>query len=229
MIGDIDNYVQLATTAICTNTALFRAVRFRDRRWALLGLFSGIFFLGTLYYEIFFLFYDETPFYTSIADLSWYTSYVFLLLLLIYVNVKNREQDGNPGTFVEMDRSILAWARRSNPLIWGVPVFTIAMFAVFIQRGDYVLNTIVLLMMTGILWHAVYGLLSIRQHPERKAKQQMLFAAAILFCFLEYALWIASIFFWTGYTVTNIYFWIDFLLSASFLLFIPAVGRLVRP
>ena len=230
MIGDIDNAIQLATTLICAIVALFRAVKFKGRRWALLGLFSGLFFLGTLYYQVFFLFYDETPLYLSIADLSWYTSYLFLLMLVIYVNVHNREVDmqtsRKQGAFAEMDRNILRWARRSNPVIWIVPTFTITMFFIFIQRGDYLLNFIVLVLMTGIMWHSVYGLVTIQSNPQRKQRQQMLFVVTFLFCLTEYALWVSSLF-WTGYTITNNYFWFDFLLSAMFLLFIPAVGRTV--
>ena len=214
MIGDIDNYIQLATTAICASVAFYNASKTRAREWLLLGLFSGLFFLGTLYYQLFYLFYNDDPHVVNISDLSWYTSYLFLLLL------ENRKE-----TPARLSNGVREWARNTNPIIWIVPVFTISMFILFIMRGDYFLNLVVLVFMTGIMWHAVYGLISLRGDPER-TKQKMLFIVTLVFCLTEYALWISSLF-WSGYKITNIYFWFDFLLSFTFLLFIPAVKKVV--
>jgi len=228
MIGDIDNYIQLATTAICASVAFYNAAKTKAREWLLLGLFSGLFFLGTLYYQLFYLFYNDDPHVVNISDLSWYTSYLFLLLLVIYINVQNREQDieGNrKETPAAFSNGVREWAKNTNPIIWIVPVFTISMFILFIMRGDYFLNLVVLIFMTGIMWHAVYGLISLRGDPER-TKQKMLFIVTLVFCLTEYALWISSLF-WSGYKITNIYFWFDFLLSFTFLLFIPAVRKVV--
>lgn len=228
MIGDIDNYIQLATTAICASVAFYNASKTRAREWLLLGLFSGLFFLGTLYYQLFYLFYNDDPHVVNISDLSWYTSYLFLLLLVIYINVQNREQDieeNRKETPAAFSNGVKEWAKNTNPIIWIVPVFTISMFILFIMRGDYFLNLVVLIFMTGIMWHAVYGLISLRGDPER-TKQKMLFIVTLVFCLTEYALWISSLF-WSGYKITNIYFWFDFLLSFTFLLFIPAVKKVV--
>ena len=41
MIESIDNTIQMAVAGLCAWIALYRAVRSKERAWALLGLFSG--------------------------------------------------------------------------------------------------------------------------------------------------------------------------------------------
>ncbi len=80
MIETIDNTFQLAATGICAGISLFRGVRRKERAWALLGLFAGIFFLGDLYWLLFMVFFGDEPQFFTISDLSWYTSYLFQAL-----------------------------------------------------------------------------------------------------------------------------------------------------
>ena len=49
----------------------------------------------------------------------------------------------------------------------------------------------------------------------------------LAFIALEYALWTASCF-WVSDTLTNPYFWFDFLLTLVLLLFLPAVRKAVE-
>lgn len=49
----------------------------------------------------------------------------------------------------------------------------------------------------------------------------------LTFTALEYALWTASCF-WVSDTLTNPYFWFDFLLTLVLLLFLPAVRKAVE-
>ena len=85
MIETVVNIIQLIITGVCSGIALFNAVRTEHRAWTLVGLFSGIFFMGDLYWLLFLLFYGETPPYSFIPYMSWYASYLFMLLLLVTV------------------------------------------------------------------------------------------------------------------------------------------------
>ena len=92
MIESVENALQLLVTGICAVISAYKAVAFRSRTWALLLLFSGAFFLGDLYWLLFMLFYGETPYYSYIPDLSWYTSYLFLFLLLHHAGVNTKKK-----------------------------------------------------------------------------------------------------------------------------------------
>lgn len=223
MIETVINLIQLVLTGTCAYIALYRAVRQKARSWALLSLFLGIFFLGDLYWQLFLVFYHTTPQYTSISELSWYTSYLFLLLLAIYVRT---EICGHRMPSVRECGGLAGWARRFSPLLWCVPVFTIGMCIFFMQRGDYFSNILAAVLMTGLLWHALSGLLSLRKAPSPQGDQKMFFVVVLLFCLTEYALWTSSCF-WTGNTIANVYYWFDLLLSLIFVLFLPALGKAV--
>lgn len=212
MIESIENAIQLIATGLCSVTALWNAVRSKERIWVLLGLFAGIFFLGDLYWQLYLVFYDETPMF-YISEFSWYTSYLFLLLLLVYINVENSQ----------------GWKFRLRPGYLCIPVFTFGMCAFYMTRGDYLSNIVAALLMTGLIWHACYGL-----HMTQKQKRvgespdhgRMLFIVTLVFCAEEYGIWTSSCF-WTGDTISNVYFWFDFLLSITIVLFPPALRKAV--
>ena len=208
MIESIENAIQLLVTGLCACSALYYGVRTKDRTWALLGLSAGIFFLGDLYWQLFLVFYDKTPeFY--ISEFSWYTSYLFLLLLLIYINVKNAED----------------WKFRLQPQYLCIPAFTLGMCIFYMHWGDYLSNIVVAILMTGLIWHACYGLQMARKQPGGK-NRRMLFIVTLIFCASEYGMWTSSCF-WMGDTIANIYFWFDFLLSITFVLLLPALRKAV--
>ncbi len=231
MIETIENAVQMLFTLVCTCVAIYYALRYKSRVWALLGLFSGIFFLGDLYWQLFLIFYADTPRYYSVSDLSWYTSYLFLLLLLIYIRLEGMYPEGLPQTKPHgIGEQAKQWFNQTHPLVWCTPVFTGAMCVFFMQWGDYISNIIAALLMTGLIWHALSGLLTIRKESMNGGHAQntrrMLFLVTLLFCAAEYGLWISSCF-WMGDTIANVYFWFGFLLSITFLLFIPALRKVV--
>lgn len=85
MIEAICNAIQLILTGACTVISLLFAFRSKARVWLLLALFSGVFFLGDLYWYLFLVFYQKTPQYSYVSDLSWDAAYLFLFLLLIQV------------------------------------------------------------------------------------------------------------------------------------------------
>ena len=210
MISFIENGIQLAVTCVCAVIALYYGVRRKERTWILLGLFYGIFFLGDLYWQLYIIFYHNASPVFYIADYSWYASYLFLLMMLIQINIKNAKD----------------YKFRLRPVFLLIPLFTLAMCIFYMQWGDYLVNLIAAALMAGLIWHAFYGLKTIHDHPEQGPERRMLFLVTLLFCGTEYALWTSSCF-WMGETIENVYYWFDILLSASFVLFLPALRKAV--
>lgn len=197
MIESIENGIQLVTTAVSTALSVGRAVRSGKRTWLLLALTSGVYFLGDLYWQLFLIFYGETPDYSFIPYLGWYAGYVFLLLLLLEVR--------GPRPAVPRSR-----------VLWLFPVFTVGMGVFYLQWGDWIGNITAAILMGLLLWHAADSLSFWRSVQERG--KRLLAWAVVLFCASEYASWTSSCF-WMGDTLKNPYFWFDTLLSICFLLF----------
>ena len=210
MIPGIDNAIQLVVTGGCAVIALNNALKVRMREWFLLALFYFTFFLGDLYWQLYIVFYDGASPEFYISEFGWYTSYLFLLILLIYINTESNKR----------------WRYRFDPIFMLIPAFTIGMCIFYMQWGDYLSNMITAVLMMGLIWHAFYGLKVLRGRPRQENERRMLFLVTLLFCGTEYALWTSSCF-WMGETVLNIYYWFDILLSVSFVLFLPALRKAV--
>jgi len=209
MMESIENEIQLLLTAVCAGIAGFRAVRSGSREWALLSFFAGAYFLGNLYWLLYLVFYGNTPEFALIPDLGWYSSLLFLLLLLVRVNEKTGA--ALPGS------------------LWAVAAFPAAMCAFYMQWGQAFSNLVYAFLMTLLLRRAVGGLLSIfsiRKNPEGRSGREF-YSAVLLFCGLEYGLWTSSCF-WDSTAAGGPYFWLDVLLSVSFLLFLPALRKAVE-
>ena len=202
MIEIIENGIQLVTTGICTVIALRKGIRLQNRAWIVLALASGVFFLGDLYWELFLVLYGHTPGYSYIPYLSWYASYMFLLLLLFELRVPRTE-------------------RKYRKILWIIPVFSAGMCIFYMQFGDWIGNIITAVFMSLLMWHALDMLLLLRD-----SQRAAIFAVVLLFCIVEYAAWTASCF--GNYeTLAHPYLWLDTLLSAVFLLFPAALGKAV--
>ncbi len=207
MMESIENGIQLLLTGLCAGVSIARALRTQRREWALLGLFSGAYFLGDLYWLLYLVFYGDTTPFPLIPDLCWYASELFLLLLLVFVNGSHSEE-------------------MKNRALWLSAVFPVCMCVFYMQWGQYISNLIYAVLMTLILRRVAGGFLSLPGNPKAQSGRG-LYLAVILFCALEYGLWTISCF-WEGDTVLNPYFWLDILLSVSFLLFLPAVRKVVE-
>jgi hypothetical protein len=223
MIEITDNVIQLISTGLVTIVSMYRSVRFKSQAWNMLGLFSGVYFLGLSYWLLFLLFYRHTPRYSLIQDISWYSSYLFLMLLIIYIRERSSGKDTFP---VKPGAAISLIVKNIRPVIWLIPVFTAGMCIFFMQYGAILSNIIAAVLMTGLLWHAAAGFLSSGGKNGEQSRHRMLYVVTLLFCFTEYALWISSCFF-SGDTLANPYYWIDTFLSLVFLMFIPALRKAV--
>ena len=128
----------LAVTAgFCA--ALRAYLKSREQPWFLLTCFYGTFALGTLYWTLHLLLRQETPQVFYVSDLAWLASYVFLLAL----------------TLTLLD----AGERQSRTgLCWLAPVFCLPQFALYVTRGDLLLNVLMCGLTMMLAWCAVRGL-----------------------------------------------------------------------
>ena len=204
MIESIENGIQICTTGIGAVLAAVWAAKTGKREWYLLFLSCGGYFLGDLYFQIFLIFYDKTPMYADIPYFSWAATYLFLFLLLVNVRGGRVSKIGSKG------------------ILWVIPVFVGAMCAFFIYHGDVLWSLVDSVFMCIIMWVAADGLLDTEAGDRRRG----LYIAALAFCIFEHCAWTASCF-WLGDTIVNPYFWFDTLLSANFLLLVPALRKAV--
>jgi len=196
------NLIQLIFTAICTLVCVYKAYHLRNRAWALLGLTSAVFFLGDLYWQLYIRFYGESPHYSNISYLSWFAAYLFLFMLIS--EVKDRVE------------------HKFNKALWLIPVFTTGMCLYYLQWGSYVDNIVSAVLMSMLIWSAVDCLIVEGKGSDKK----WLYITILVFCLLEYLSWTASCH-WMGDTLSNPYFWFDFLLSFTFLAFPLALRKAV--
>ncbi len=204
MIENYENMIQTAVLLICSGTAAYRAFRYRSRSWILVFFFYGNWALGDIYWLVHLVFFDRTPQIVMVSDLNWYVAYIFLYMLLRHI--------APPETRVE---------KRLLP--WLGPVFALGMAVFFIQWGQIVSNLIYAGLM-GLLLFSVARRLMDRQVY---GGQRFLCALILVFCLLEYGLWISSCLFQSDTLANNPYYWFDLLLTAGFPFFIPAVKKAV--
>ena len=149
---------------------------------------------------------QETPQVFYVSDLAWLASYVFLLAL----------------TLTLLD----AGERQSRTgLCWLAPVFCLPQFLLYVTRGDLLLNVLMCGLTMMLAWCAVRGLVWAKRTENGRLRR--FHGTVLAFTALEYALWTASCF-WVSDTLTNPYFWFDFLLTLVLLLFLPAVRKAVE-
>lgn len=203
MIESIENALQIIVLLICSGIALYRAIANHSQTWVLAFLFFGSWLLGDIYWLVCLLFYGQTPQISIVSDLSWYGSYIFLYLLLYHSSAPDKDS-------------------RKHRLPWLGPVFAAGMAVFFITQGELLSNLIYASLM-GLL---LFAALNRQIDRKRYQNQQLLSGMILLFCLLEYGLWTASCF-WKTDTLSNPYYWFDFLLTVSFVFFLPAIKKAV--
>ena len=204
MIESIENVLQIMVLLGCTGISLYRAAAFQSRSWTLAVFFFGSWVLGDIYWLACLVFYDATPQISIISDLSWYASYTFLYLLLIRA-APPPEKGG---------------IKRLLP--WTGPLLSAALAVFFMQWGEVLSNLIYAALMGLLLFAAINRLMDCGKYRA----QLFLSVLILVFCLLEYGLWISSCFF-QGETLANPYYWFDLLMTASFPVFLPAMKKAV--
>lgn len=203
----IDNSIQLAVMAGCGIYAAVVFFRRKEQAWLLLTCFYGAFALGLVYWLLFIVFRSETPQFSPISDLSWLASLLFLLVLQTTIRLPEEE------TY----RPVWAWA---------APVFCGVMCLYYFRWGDYFLNILWAVLMGACGYYALRGLLfACRQRGY--ARGHLYFHGAVLaFILFEHGLWVASCN-WKGETLSNPYYWFDFLLTAALFAILPTMKKVV--
>ncbi len=197
MIESIDNYIQLALLGVCAALSLNRAIVTRRRSWVLVTLFYSAFFMGSLYWQLYFLYMGVTPGIFYVAELSWYISFLFLFLFMKY----ERESKA------ESPRCLIKWL---------AVLFAGALSIYFMTFGQIISNIISAVLMSLIGIGAVQGLCDIKAGTGIRSRRMLpVFVLALVFFFLEHALWISSCAWHGDYTVLNPYYYIDITISIT--------------
>lgn len=219
MIETTVNALQTLIAGVCAGFSLRNSIRTGSRSWLLLTLFFGSFFFGDLYWQLYLLFYGQTPPYSFAPELNWYSAYLFLILLLANIQGENQAQTGD---------SVIGKAKKkTSPFMMLIPLFTFGMCIFYMNWGSYINNLITAVLMTLLLWYAFRGL-GLRDSSGKTAgKYRSIYIITLLFSLVEYALWTSSCF-WMGDTLRSPYFWFDLLLSFVLILFPAALSKEVR-
>lgn len=206
MLELLDYLVQFLVTAYGFCAAL-REYYYRARRqpWFLLTCFYATFALGTLYWSLHLLLRQETPQVFYVSDLAWLASFVFLLALTLTLPTAEER-------------------RFRTRLCRLVPVVCLPQFILYVTYGDVLSNVFMCGMTMLLAWCAVRGLVWAKRSGG--ARLRRFHGTVLAFAALEYALWTSSCF-WVSDTLTNPYFWFDFLLSLVLLLLLPALRKAV--
>ena len=208
MIELIDNLSQFVAVFIvgCLSSILY--CRSRRQPYFLLSCFYFCFALGCLYWTLYYLLFVETPQIFYVSETGWMASYIFLCLL--QYSLSDREE--------RMFRCRTVWLA---PLI-GIPLLVF-----YCTYGDILSNICICGITIFILWSAIRGI-AYRRHATdttaRNLRQFHILTAA--FIITEYALWTASCF-WISDTLSNPYFWFDFLMTALLCALLPVTRQAV--
>lgn len=206
MIEFLDYITQFAVTTAGFSVSLWRYRRERRQPWFLLTCFYGIFALGLLYWTLHLSLRRETPQIFYVSDLAWIASYVFLLTMVFTLPAPEER-------------------RFRTRLCLLAPAICLPQFFLYITYGDILSNFLMCGMTMLAACCAIRGLVWAKRTGEGRLLR---FHRVVLgFVALEYALWTSSCF-WVSDTLTNPYFWFDFLLSLTLLLFLPAMRRAVE-
>ena len=200
MIESIDNYIQLVFLGISAGISFYKAVVTRMRSWVLVTIFYSAFFMGSLYWQLYFALKGNVPeFYVS--ELSWYVSYLFLYLFLKYQ--KNSKTD-----------------RRPCRIKWLIPLFAGGLSIYYMTFGQIFSNLISALLMSLVAMEAVTGLYLLKDPGAEglniSVRMKPVYVLALVFFFLEYALWTSSCI-WQENSFLNPYYYIDMAISVTML------------
>ncbi|MEG1176787.1 MAG: hypothetical protein RR951_06950 [Ruthenibacterium sp.] len=207
MIEIIDNAIQLFVTTGCALWAGTLAARRKSQSYFILACFYGTFALGLLFWLSYLVIMTDTPKIFYVSDLSWFAS--FLFLLLFNITLATPEERGN--------QSVAAW------LVAAVPA---AVTVCFLFWGDVFGTLLWCPLLTVCTYYSARGLLCARKKTGEGRRRQWIHLAVLFVIFTEFALWTLSYFFKSA-TIESPYFWCDFVLSGALFLLMPAMQRVV--
>lgn len=207
MIEILDNTAQCLAAVLGCGISLFAYCRGRGQAAFLLTCFYGCFALGSLYWTLYLLLFDQTPHVFYVSEIVWISSCIFLYLL----------------QYTLTDPAERAFRHPLMPVVLAAGAVTLVFYCL---TGDIFTSAVRCGVMTALAWGAVRGLTFAGHGGETARARQWLHTVVLCFTVLENALWISSAP-WQGDTLANPYFWIDFLLTGTLLALLPAVGKAV--
>ena len=210
MVENIEGLIQIAVLICCVTVSLYRMFVYKSRRWALVSFFLGSYLTGDLYWQSCIFYFGQTPQISVVSDLSWYAALMFLFILI-------REELESVGyKIVEVKFRSGVGIKWFLPLLG--PLFSAVMALYYMRFGAILSNIIYAAIMGVILYNVIWVLLNIKRDTDNKGSERRVIYLSILIlinCIGEYGAWTASCFF-TGNTITNPYFWFNFLATLSF-------------
>lgn len=205
MVERIDNLIQFAVTLVGCALSCMLYLKERRQAYFTLTCFYGCFTLGSLYWTLYLFLFDQTPLIFLVPEIAWISGCIFLYLLQYTLSTAEERMVRHPAAWL----TVLAGA-----LMLGLYICAHSAGVGLVRCG----------VMTVLAWHAVRGLCGLRgkgEHPRRR-----FYGLVVCFVAAEYCLWTAS-FFWVSDTLTNPYFWFDFLLTGTLFALLPAVRKAV--
>ena len=207
MVELLDNLTQSAATLIAFIGASILYYRTRRQSFFLLACFLGCFMLGTFHWTLYMLLFDSSPQVFYVSELAWNASFLFLLTLA-YLLATEEEK------------------KFRHPVLLLVPVFCIPQLILYLSRGEIFANLLMVGLTMAVAFFAMRGFVFARRQSGQARNLQYFHGAVLVIIFLEFGLWTSSCF-WISDTMSNPYFWFDFLLSASLLALVPAMKKAV--
>ena len=208
MVELLDNVSQLTVTLISGVVMGSLFYKNRNQAYFLLACFYGAYTLGSLYWTLHILLFNHTPPLFYVSDLTWIANYIFLLTL--------------EATLTTADER-----RFRHAAMWLVPVFCVPQLILYLTHGDVLFNLLICGITMVIALCSVRGVLYARMQKGKPRDMQFFHIAVLCVVFLEYSLWTASCF-WISDTLTNPYFWIDFMLTGALFALMPATIKAVE-
>lgn len=204
MIELLDNLVQFLVALVCGALAGLRYVRSRRHPYFLLACFYACFSMAGLYWTLYYLLYDETPHVFYVSEAAWLSSWIFLALLQYFL----------------ADEQERAFRCRR---MWLSPAIGLPLFVFYCTYGDVLMNALSMGLMMLLCWNALRGLAYRRGSSRPRAFHWVILCNMAA----EYSLWTSGCF-WMGDTLANPYFWFDFVLTATLVALLVAVGKAVE-
>lgn len=204
----IDNFLQFLFTmaaGIWTGILFYRNGK---QAYLLLTCFYATFSLGMFHWTLNILLFSYTPQVFYVSELAWIASFMFLLTLGYTLSTPDER-------------------KFQHPAGWLVPIICLPQMILYIIHGDILFNLIIcgLTMVQG--WYSVRGFFYAGMQSGRQRNMQYFHTAVLCIILLEYCLWTLSCF-WISETLTNPYFWVDFLLTAALFALLPAMRKAVE-
>lgn len=206
MIELVDNLLQLGVVllgCICSGVLYLKA---RRPPYFLLCCFYGCFSLALLYWTLYFVLFGETPYLFYVSELIWIAGCMLLYLLQYTLSAP-------------LPRSFRCGAAYLAPMIGA------ALLVYYLLAGKPFSGILRCSVMTALAWDGIRALGFYRGNSSPRTRTCRAFHRTVLtFVVLENCLWLSSVF-WLGDTLANLYFWIDFALTACLAAFLPVVRK----